>query len=168
MCHNKLNVWQATSMYTECASGWMTFYPDNSSTLPIKSLHLAWIAGPSMWNLSIPDRKESWTNCKMLWATSSPSACDLSMTPCYVNCLNKGNNIKWYEIICVHYSDVIMSVVASEITGVSIICSTVCSGAEKTQKSPRHWPSCGESTGDRQPSMQCQAKTNGDMWSIIP
>ena len=31
----------------------------------------------------------------------------------------------------VHYNDVIMSAMASEITSVSIICSTVCSGADQ-------------------------------------
>ena len=31
----------------------------------------------------------------------------------------------------IHYSDVIMSAMASQITGVSIVCSTVCSGAHK-------------------------------------
>ena len=29
-----------------------------------------------------------------------------------------------------HYSDVIMSAMASQITGISIVCSTVCSGAD--------------------------------------
>ena len=38
-----------------------------------------------------------------------------------------------YHSICVcyfHYSDVIMSAMASEITGVSMVCSTVCSGVD--------------------------------------
>ena len=30
-----------------------------------------------------------------------------------------------------HHSDVIMSMMASEITGVSVVCSTVCSGADQ-------------------------------------
>ena len=30
-----------------------------------------------------------------------------------------------------HYSDVTMSVMASQITGASIVCSTVCSGADQ-------------------------------------
>ena len=34
-------------------------------------------------------------------------------------------------IYAIHCSDVIMSAVASEITSVSIVCSTVCSGAEQ-------------------------------------
>ena len=31
----------------------------------------------------------------------------------------------------VHYSDVIMSAMVSQITGVSIVCSAVCSGVDK-------------------------------------
>ena len=41
-----------------------------------------------------------------------------------------------------HYNDVIMCVMASQITCVSVVCSTVCSGANI--KHPRHWPSWGE------------------------
>ena len=40
-----------------------------------------------------------------------------------------------------HYSDVIMSMMASQITGVLIVYSTVCSGAEENIKAPRHWNS---------------------------
>ena len=39
-----------------------------------------------------------------------------------------------FSIIC-HYSDAIMSVMASQIIAVSIVCSTVCSGAERHQGS---------------------------------
>ena len=52
----------------------------------------------------------------------------------------------------IHYSDVIMSEMASQITGVSIVCTAVCSGAEENIeeniKAPRHWPLWGEFTGD--------------------
>ena len=49
-----------------------------------------------------------------------------------------------------HYSDVIMSSMGSQITGVSIVCPTVCPGADKKNlKVPRHWPLWGEFTGDR-------------------
>ena len=42
-----------------------------------------------------------------------------------------------------------MSAMASQITSVSIVCSTVCSGADKRNiKAPCHWPLSGESTGD--------------------
>ena len=51
----------------------------------------------------------------------------------------------------VNYSDVIMSVMASQITGVSIVCLTICSGADKKNniKVPLHWPLWGEFTDDR-------------------
>ena len=51
-----------------------------------------------------------------------------------------------------HYSDVIMSMMASQITSVSIVCSIVCSGTDQRihQRSrPHHWPLWGEFTGDR-------------------
>ena len=48
------------------------------------------------------------------------------------------------------YNDVIMSAMASQITSVLIICSTVCSGADQRKhQALRHWPLWGESTGDR-------------------
>ena len=50
----------------------------------------------------------------------------------------------------VHYSDVILSVMASQIMGISIVYSTVCSAQIKENiKAPHHWPLCGEFTGDR-------------------
>ena len=42
-----------------------------------------------------------------------------------------------------------MSVIASRITGVSIVCSSVCSPIKENFKASRHWPWWGESTGDR-------------------
>ena len=49
-----------------------------------------------------------------------------------------------------HYSDAIMGAMASQITSLTIVCSTVYSGADhQTTKAPRHWPLCGEFTGDR-------------------
>ena len=35
--------------------------------------------------------------------------------------------VQWYK----HYSDVIMSMMASQITSISFVCSTVCSGADQ-------------------------------------
>ena len=49
-----------------------------------------------------------------------------------------------------HYDDVIMITMASQITSLTIVYSTVYSGTdEKNIKSPRHWPLWGEFTGDR-------------------
>ena len=47
-----------------------------------------------------------------------------------------------------HYNDVIMSAMVSHITGVSIVCLIVYSGAENI-KTPRHWLLWGESIGGR-------------------
>ena len=42
-----------------------------------------------------------------------------------------------------------MSTMASQITGISMVCSTVCSGAKNPTKTPRHWPLWGTFTGHR-------------------
>ena len=47
-----------------------------------------------------------------------------------------------------HYIDVIMGAMASQITSLAIFYSAVYSGADQ-RKHPRHWPLCGEFTGDR-------------------
>ena len=58
---------------------------------------------------------------------------------------------KWTRFrVVVHYNDVIMSTVASQITSVFIVCSTAVQAQIKENiKVPRHWPLCGESTCDR-------------------
>ena len=49
-----------------------------------------------------------------------------------------------------HYGDVIMSTMAYQITSLSIVYSTVYSGADQESvKAPRQWPLCGEFSGDR-------------------
>ena len=49
-----------------------------------------------------------------------------------------------------HYDDIIMSAIASQITSLTIVYSIVYSDADKKNiKAPRHWPLCGEFTGDR-------------------
>ena len=54
-------------------------------------------------------------------------------------------------LLCfVHYTDVIMSAIASQITGVSIVCSTVCSSADQRKhQSSGSLAFVGESTGHR-------------------
>ena len=43
-----------------------------------------------------------------------------------------------------------MIAMASQITSLTIVYSTVYSGADQRNiKAPRHWPLCGEFTGDR-------------------
>ena len=49
-----------------------------------------------------------------------------------------------------HYGDVIMGAMASQITSLTIVYSTVYSDADKENiKALRHWPLCGEFTGDQ-------------------
>ena len=49
-----------------------------------------------------------------------------------------------------HYNDVIMSAMVPQITSLTIVYSTVYSGADQNNmKALRHWPLCGEFTGDR-------------------
>ena len=50
---------------------------------------------------------------------------------------------------CVHYNDAIMSVMVSQITSLTIVYSTVKTQIKENIKAPRHWPLCGEFTGDR-------------------
>ena len=69
---------------------------------------------------------ETWSNCRF-------------MSLSYLLLLDAN---PWY------YNDVIMSKIASQITGVSIVYLTVSSGAHQ-RKYPRHWPVSGEFTGDR-------------------
>ena len=49
-----------------------------------------------------------------------------------------------------HYNDFIMGAIASQITNLTIVYSTVYSDAgQRNIKAPRHWPLCGEFTGGR-------------------
>ena len=57
-------------------------------------------------------------------------------TPTLAACEFSGTKVS----LSLHYSDVIMSAMASQITGVSTVCITVCSGADQRKyKAPRHW-----------------------------
>ena len=49
-----------------------------------------------------------------------------------------------------YYGDVIMGTIASQITSLTIVYSTVYSGTDQRNiGGPRHWPLCGEFTDDR-------------------
>ena len=56
----------------------------------------------------------------------------------------------WVSVIWTHYDDIIMGAMASEITSLTIIYSTVFQKQIKENIiAPRHWHLCGEFTGDR-------------------
>ena len=71
--------------------------------LKLKSVHLTLVIAVS---------------ANVLGSASTTSSIDIDMTT---------QLISWR----LHYSDIIMSAMASQITGISIVCSTVCSGANK-------------------------------------
>ena len=49
-----------------------------------------------------------------------------------------------------HYNDVIMGAMASQITRLTTVYSTVYSGTDQRNiKAPRNWPLCREFTGER-------------------
>ena len=55
-----------------------------------------------------------------------------------------------------------MSAMACQITGVSIVCSALCSGPDKKIKAPRHWPLLGKTTGF--PSQRASNAENVSIW----
>ena len=64
--------------------------------------------------------------------------------------MDRPNTLFRLASLALHYSDVIMSAIASQITGVSIVCSTVVEEQIKVNiKTPRQWPLLEESVGDR-------------------
>ena len=67
-----------------------------------------------------------------------------------VSRLKKGNFLLIKCVCRFHYTDVIMSTMASQITGILIVCSTVCSGADQRNiRAVHHWPLWEEYTIDR-------------------
>ena len=66
----------------------------------------------------------------------------------------------------VHYIDVIMTTMASQITSLTVVYSIVYSGADQTKiKAPRHWPLCGELTGtDEFPAQTVSNAVNVSIW----
>ena len=65
-----------------------------------------------------------------------------------------------------HYGDVTMGTVASQITSLNIVYSTVYSGADqRNTKAPRHWPLCGEFTGTGEfPAQRASNAENVSIW----
>ena len=56
----------------------------------------------------------------------------------------------WTAFVLRHYNGVIMGAIASQITGLTIVYSIVIQTQIKESiRAPRHWPLCGEFTGDR-------------------
>ena len=65
-----------------------------------------------------------------------------------------------------HYTDVIMTTMASQITSLTVVYSTVYSDAvQRKHQSPRHWPLCGEFTGTGEfPAQRASYAENVSIW----
>ena len=65
-----------------------------------------------------------------------------------------------------HYSDAIMTTMASQITSLPIVFSTVYSDAnQRNIKAPRHWHLCGEFTGTGEfPAQRASYAENISIW----
>ena len=97
------------------------------------------------------------------------------------------NDILWQRICCIfrltlplwhshiiftincsarwHYTDVMMTAMVSQITSLTIVYSTVYSGADKENiKAPRHWPLGMEITDDRWRQMASNAENVSIWW----
>ena len=63
----------------------------------------------------------------------------------------------WYPLILyschaivIHHDDVVMGAIASQFTSLTIVYSTIYSGADQSKhQRSSHWPLCGEFTGHR-------------------
>ena len=76
------------------------------------------------------------TTCMYFWRSHS------RITIGSGDCLTQIRKQQWWTTS--HYDDVIMSAIASQITSLTIVYSTVYSGVDKKNiKAPRHWPLCG-------------------------
>ena len=65
-----------------------------------------------------------------------------------------------------HYIDVIMTTMASQITSLTVVCSIIYSGADQRNiKAPRHWSLCGEFTGTGEfPAQRASNADNVSIW----
>ena len=71
-----------------------------------------------------------------------------------------------FSLFSCHYIDVIMTTVASQITSLAIIYSTVQADTDKKNIiAPRHWPLCGEFTGTGEfPTQMASYAENVSIW----
>ena len=71
--------------------------------------------------------------CEMVYILFRPQRMNsLYLCDSDVSILASSTKKSWHQnTFCMYYSDVIMSAIASQIIDVSIVCSTVCSGADQ-------------------------------------
>ena len=69
------------------------------------------------------------------------------LCPLWRHCNESG--IFHAALLPVHYNDVMMGGIASQITSHTIVYSFIQTQIKENIKAPRHWPLCGEFNGDR-------------------
>ena len=75
------------------------------------------------------------------------------------------NKLSRPTVQVLHYDDVTMSGMASQITSPGIVYSTVYPGADQRKhKAPRHWPLCGEFTGGEFPALMASNAETVSIW----
>ena len=107
------------------------------------------------WYLFVKYRYVFWLNFCSKSCHKTCMGANRNFDPIWIS-PEKGQFIALFQILLPrptstqYYCDVIMGAMASQITSLTIIYSTVYSVADKKNiKAPRHWPLCGEFTGDR-------------------
>ena len=85
-----------------------------------------------------------------VWTLSITSWCSLTFQCRPDTHLTKCSCAHYPNLVKTHYTDVIMGAIAFQITSLTIVYSTVYSGADQRNiKAPRHWPLWGEVIGHR-------------------
>ena len=71
-----------------------------------------------------------------------------------------------FKMTLCHYDDLIMTMLASQITSLTVVYSIVYSGVnQRNIKAPRHWPLCGEFTGTGEfPAQMASNAENVSIW----
>ena len=129
-CQNKLDIEAKLLIYVVACDSLCTVSQIISSRTPITP----WGMWHGLWTLPVKllsraATEHIWWQVNIGWGNS--------LMPSGHNELN-------------HYNGVIMGTMASQITSLKIVYSTVIQAQIKENiKAPRHWPLCGELTGDR-------------------
>ena len=155
MCVERFARWCSYASLVQAVSirpehfAWFILQLANGSTLGSSYIRCFWVP-------SGLDGKLSYQYCHL-----NVVACPFARKPC------KWDTVVFKSFVCsfinidlflrkshmktvLHYIDVIMDAMASQITSLTIVSSTVYSGAnQRNIKALRHWPLWGEFTGDR-------------------
>ena len=104
-------------------------------------------------------------NCNR-WISTVMGPCSLYSFDIDVTVKGHTRQLAFPDSSALHYSDFIMSEMASQIISVSMVCSTVFRAQFKENiKAPRRWPLWGEFTGDRWiPPQRSSNAENVSIW----